>query len=599
MLNNRKLAISLLVTAGVLGLVAALRGAAMRAGAGGESADRQIGDLPGLDEHVRGRLADAAARKQLLAALESRVDGPALAAMLESQDWWRDIRSEFQMTRVVVGTEALATQGTPPFGAHDKDVVIEARRSGVSSATVSPDDQHHYLLVAIRLPIMSRKQPVLVLAKDMNQAAATAGAGGARTPLDFVLWGAVALFGAGGAGAMFMKRGNGSQTGLAVPGASGPESTLKFGTAVRKQVGSELSAASGVVDASSSVSMRTRVPRPPDLSAAIAPVAHSRHPTTPDGMPIAADGTAGQRFGRYTLLNRLGEGGMSEVFTAVAHGVEGFSRVFVLKRLRPELCRDKEAVAQFIDEARMQASLVHSNIVPVFDFGRVGDEYFMTQEYIVGRDVVRMMAANYEYCQETLNPRLSYYIALETLQALQFAHTRCDREGQPLGIVHRDVSAGNIIVSAQGEVKLADFGIVKSNRRVTKTQVGMVKGNANFMSPEQARGQHVDARSDLFSVGLVLYYCLTNRLLYDGDNDLDVLFKAASGPGPEFHAQIDELPSPAREVLGRALATDPAERFQTAAEFAEVLAPHVGGAKGEAVQLMHVLFGEALQREAA
>ena len=154
-------------------------------------------------------------------------------------------------------------------------------------------------------------------------------------------------------------------------------------------------------------------------------------------------------------------------------------------------------------------------------------------------------------------------------------------------------------MSAHGEVKLADFGVVKSNRRVTKTQVGMVKGNANFMSPEQARGHHVDARSDLFSVGLVLYYCLTNRLLYDGDNDLDVLYKAACGPTGDFHRYLDELPSPARDVLRRALIVEPAERFQTAAEFADVLAPHVGAAKSEAAHLMQELFGEELRREAA
>ena len=127
----------------------------------------------------------------------------------------------------------------------------------------------------------------------------------------------------------------------------------------------------------------------------------------------------------------------------------------------------------------------------------------------------------------------------------------------------------------------------------------MVKGNANFMSPEQARGHQVDARSDLFAVALVLHYCLTNRLLYDGENDLDVLFKAASGPTAEFKEQISQLPFPARDILGRALSFDPAERFQTAAEFADVLAPHVGGAKSEAAQLMQVLFGEELQREAA
>ena len=290
---------------------------------------------------------------------------------------------------------------------------------------------------------------------------------------------------------------------------------------------------------------------------------------------------------------------MSEVFTAAAYGVEGFSRVFVLKRLKPELARDKEAMGQFIDEARMQASLVHSNIVPVFDFGQVGAELFMTQEYIVGRDMVRLIARLYDQRRQALSPRLAYYFAHETLLALQYAHTKRDREGRPLGIVHRDVSPANVIVSAQGEVKLSDFGIVKANHRVTRTQAGMVKGNVNFMSPEQAKGKDVDARSDLFSMGLVLYYCLTNQFLYDGDNDLDVLFKAACGPSKEHRDRVDQLASPAREILGKALAIDPNERFQSAGEFADALALHIGGAKSEAAKLMQSLFGEELIREAA
>jgi serine/threonine protein kinase len=312
-----------------------------------------------------------------------------------------------------------------------------------------------------------------------------------------------------------------------------------------------------------------------------------------------SDVAPGTLFGRYKLLDRLGEGGMSEIFTAVAYGVEGFSRTFVLKRLRPELARDKEAVAQFIDEARMQAGLVHSNIVPVFDFGMVGEEYFMTQEYIVGRDVVRLMTRYYEKTKRALDARLAYYIAHETLQALSYAHNKRDRDGSPMGIVHRDVSAANVLVSLQGEVKLFDFGIVKSNRRVTKTQVGMVKGNANFMSPEQARGHNVDGRSDLFSLALVLYYTLTNELFYDGENDLEVLYQAATGPTAEGYRKIRALPEPAAQILEKALAIDPAHRFQTSDEFAAMLAAHIGGGKADAGNLMQLLFGEELGREAA
>jgi serine/threonine protein kinase len=309
---------------------------------------------------------------------------------------------------------------------------------------------------------------------------------------------------------------------------------------------------------------------------------------------------SGRTFGRYRLLERLGEGGMSEVFTAVAQGVEGFSRTFVLKRLRPELAREREAIAQFIDEARLQAGLVHSNIVPVFDFGMIGNgEYFMTQEYIVGRDLLRLVTKQQERQPGGLDPQLAYYVAHETLQALAYAHEYCDKEGNPYHLVHRDISPGNLMISLRGEVKLADFGIVKASRRVSRTQVGMVKGNANFMSPEQARGQEVDARSDLFSLAAVLFYCLTGELLYSGDNDLDVLYKAARGPTPEDLMRIATLPEPAASILAKALSFEPADRFQSAAEFADQLAAFMGGGKAQAAALLQSLFGEELRRTAA
>jgi eukaryotic-like serine/threonine-protein kinase len=283
----------------------------------------------------------------------------------------------------------------------------------------------------------------------------------------------------------------------------------------------------------------------------------------------------------------------------VAHGAEGFSRTFVIKRLRDELARNKDAVAQFIDEARVQASLAHSNIVQVFDFGMMGGEYFMIEEYILGRDLARVSGRCLERTGFRLDPRLVYYIAYESLQALAYSHGKKGRDGEPMGIVHRDVSASNVMLSSAGEVKLFDFGIAKAHRRQTQTQAGMVKGNANFMSPEQARGQSVDGRSDLFSMGLVMYFCLTNQLLYTGENDLDILYRAACGPSPEDLEAIGRVPPPAAEILFRALAVDPNQRFQTAEQFAAALAPHATGMKAEAASLMELLFGDELRREAA
>jgi hypothetical protein len=304
-------------------------------------------------------------------------------------------------------------------------------------------------------------------------------------------------------------------------------------------------------------------------------------------------------FGRYTLLDRLGEGGMAEVYTAATFGAEGFRRTFVVKRLRAELAREPSVVAQFIDEANLASTLVHSNIIPVFDFGKVGDEYFMAQEYILGRDLGRLTSRVVEREGHALAPPVVLFAALETLKALEYAHTKLGDNGRPLGIVHRDVSPSNILISARGEVKLFDFGIVKAEGRVTKTQHGVVKGNVSFMSPEQARGVDTDARADLFSLGLVIYYCLTGDVLYHGNTTYELLVKAATGPGPDELARIAALPAPCAEIVGRALQIEPAQRYASAAEFAVALAPHVAGAAAEAARLMKALFTEDFQKEEA
>ncbi|HVT07079.1 MAG TPA: serine/threonine-protein kinase [Polyangia bacterium] len=308
---------------------------------------------------------------------------------------------------------------------------------------------------------------------------------------------------------------------------------------------------------------------------------------------------SGVRFGRYQLIDLLGEGGMAQVYTAVTFGAEGFRRAFVVKRLRAELSRDPAVVAQFIDEANLGSSLVHSNVIPVFDFGKVGDEYYLAQEYIVGRDLGRITMRSLERLHHPASPAIVLYVASETLQALEYAHSKLGDGGRSMGIVHRDVSPSNILISARGEVKLFDFGIVKAEGRVTKTQHGVVKGNVSFMSPEQARGTEVDGRADLFSLGLVIFYCLTGSVLYQGDTTYELLVKAATGPGPAELARIAALPPPCNTLLAKALAVDPAQRFQTAADFAAALAPHVAGGAAAAASLMRALFGDDFRAEEA
>jgi serine/threonine-protein kinase len=301
-------------------------------------------------------------------------------------------------------------------------------------------------------------------------------------------------------------------------------------------------------------------------------------------------------MGRYQLIECIGEGGMAEIFFAVAHGAEGFVRHFVVKRMHHEIAQNRIAVDQFIDEAKLQARLVHSNIVPVFDFGKVGDEYFLALEYIHGRDVHQVVHTHVEHFGRPLDVPTAFYILHEVMVALAFAHAQTEKDGTPMDVVHRDVAPGNVLVSYQGEVKLTDFGIAKAERRVSRTQVGMIKGNASFMSPEQARGEVVDQRSDLFSAGLVLYHCLTARPFYRGETPMGNLVGAAIGPGTAQFGLIDQLPDLAARVVRQALEVDPDKRYPTATAVAQDLAPHMG-TRAQLGHLMDILFPAEQRRD--
>jgi hypothetical protein len=572
-------------SAGILAMRVAL-GDQARAQASLVAAASRDADSRGTQERraAEAQVSAAAHIEPLAAGLRARVDGATLVDMFENEDWWRPYRVEFPLVRVIVDGKPLTTRG-PAVGAEGDELVRRARVQQVGSLIMRVDGQT-YLAAAAHIAGVEDREAILILGRPASiEAPAPPPTAAPASPLadKSVVWGVVGAICVGGLALVLSgRRGLGS-----VPNVIQHEDTFKFGTPARPRpvVGTTPPARAPITDGNAmSIPSRQSNPATPAVPAAAV-------------APRATQAPSGADFGRYRLVDRLGEGGMSELFIAEAAGVEGFTRNFVLKRLRHELARNKEAVAQFIDEARMQAGLVHSNIVPVFDFGVVGEEYFMTQEYIVGRDLARLVARHAEVGGGGLPEALAYYVAYETLQALAYAHERHDKTGLPMGIVHRDVSAGNVMISLLGEVKLSDFGIVKSNRRVTQTQVGMVKGNANFMSPEQARGQPVDHRSDLFSLGHVLHYALTGQLLYSGANDLDVLYRAANGLTQEDLDHLGRFPEPARGVLTKALAFDPAERFQSAMEFADALAAHVGGGKGAAAKLMRQLFGAELQRE--
>jgi hypothetical protein len=575
---------------------------------------------------VENRVQAAAGLRALNAAVAAHVDSATINDLLDNEDWWRPFRDEFPLVRLIVDGSVLAGRGATgdANAAVGADVVAKARRQTVASGQTSIGAMP-YLLAAARLTGESNEEAVLLVGRPAPRPAPALAAPPERAPAPMLPWmlaGGMALAGVGllvSGGGKAARVARARATAAEVAARSGGATNAGYGGTVHMTPEAPIAARSASTPAGygGTVAMTPEAVAIPIVAESTLKFGEAREPhndTTgtllgvvappPPPAPaapaptyvIVAPPPAGPHpnFGRYRLVDRLAEGGMSELFIAKAAGIEGFTRSFVLKRLRPELARDKAAVGQFIDEARLQADLVHSNIVPVFDFGVVDGEYFMTQEYIGGRDLGRLLERQAQRGKRGLPSEIAYFAAHETLQALAYAHARRAADGSPLGIVHRDVAAGNILVSLAGEVKLSDFGIVKANDRVSRTQVGIVKGNANYMSPEQARGQAVDARSDLFSLALVLYHCLSGEMLYRGTNDLEVLHHAAGGLLRDDFARIRQLPDPAPQILERALALDPNDRFQTAAEFADELAVFMGGGRNGAAQLVRDLFGKEL-----
>jgi serine/threonine protein kinase len=272
-------------------------------------------------------------------------------------------------------------------------------------------------------------------------------------------------------------------------------------------------------------------------------------------------------LGPYELGERLGLGGMAEVFVAYRAGPHGFAKKVALKRILPELAQDPRFVAMFCDEARISAPLCHPNIVQVIDFGESLGELFMAMEYVEGVSLAKLL----RYVsgrRERFPLGAALFIAHEVLSGLAFAHEACDENGNPLSIVHRDVSPGNVLIGRAGDVKLADFGIVRSAYVDRRTYPGELKGKVGYMSPEQVMGIEVDPRSDLFTVGIILSEMLIARPLFSGQNEFDILTKIYEADLSALERYGVDLPPGVRDALRKALAKAPAERFSSAREMA-------------------------------
>jgi len=224
-------------------------------------------------------------------------------------------------------------------------------------------------------------------------------------------------------------------------------------------------------------------------------------------------------FGRYLLIERLRKGGMAEVYRAVRKGGDG--KVVAIKRLLPQLATDPELVSMFLNEARLVAVLRHRHIAQVLDLGRIDEDYFIALEYVAGQDLRSLFARGQQGAP--LPPPLLALVAAQVCDALDFAHRKLDAAGAPMGIVHRDVSPENVLVSYEGEAKLIDFGVAKVADAAVKTQTGVLKGKFCYMSPEQVLAVALDRRSDLFSTGVVLWELATGQRLFLKDSDFATL----------------------------------------------------------------------------
>jgi serine/threonine-protein kinase len=279
---------------------------------------------------------------------------------------------------------------------------------------------------------------------------------------------------------------------------------------------------------------------------------------------------------RYTITERLDHGGMAEVFRGVAESMEGFKKNVAIKRILPNLTKNQKFVSMFLDEARLSLFLQHANIVQVFDISKTPDNaYFLVMEYVDGCNLKGLIER-----QKQKGKRLeighSIYLMIECCKALYYAHSLENPEtNQPLGIVHRDISPPNILLSKNGEVKLVDFGLAKANSQLESTDPGVVKGKFSYLSPEAASGLEVDHRADVFAVGIILWELFTGKRLFYGDTDYQTVELVRQARIPSMSELNPQVEPEIEQVVRKALAKDPDDRYQNAADLGDALSQYL------------------------
>ncbi len=318
--------------------------------------------------------------------------------------------------------------------------------------------------------------------------------------------------------------------------------------------------------------------------------------------------SAGAHLDKYQIVAPLAVGGMAELYVARVRGTAGFERLCVVKRILPQHARDEMFVKMFLDEARLAATLRHPNVIDVYDVGMGKGRYYFVMEYVHGQDLAALIAAARSQ-KRGLKIGCAIAVCIAAAAGLHHAHEQVGPDGTPLKIVHRDISPGNILISYDGHVKVVDFGIAKAAARATQTTAGGMKGKLCYMSPEQVvASADLDHRSDVFSLGVVLYELTTGRPLFRGDSDYLIAEKITSGeitPPSEARAGYDPK---LEAIVMKALAMKPRDRWQTAQELQHALEDYARAAQLDTTSralggLMRDLFAsqiaewEAAQRE--
>lgn len=299
--------------------------------------------------------------------------------------------------------------------------------------------------------------------------------------------------------------------------------------------------------------------------------------------------------GKFRLIASLGQGGMADVYLAVASGVGGFNKLQVLKRLRPDRAEEQGIVEMFLDEARLAAQLNHPNVVSTLEVCEDGQDFFMVMEYLDGTPFNRLLS---KAKTTPAPPGVILKIVAEALRGLHYAHEVNHFDGQPLNIVHRDVSPHNIFVTFDGHTKVLDFGIAKAASHMVQTAAGMVKGKIGYMSPEQVRLEKVDRRADVFAMGLVLAEGLTGKRFWEGMPDLEILDQLNSGKIDRLEVFMKMVPEgPLSTIVEKSLASNPADRYASALAMCTDIEDYLRASKirvtnEDIAKYIHVLFGE-------